>query len=115
VDHTALVELLHSDWAADAACRQALLDGAPFEIWEHGPTPVDRLVHIYGLRERHTRQKGIPSIGFSDAVTRLQACGLDAVLIGYVKDVEHRRHFQLFVATDQSHVVSCLGVDQPGA
>lgn len=112
MDRATLAEMLHSDWPADVACRQAILDGAPFEIWEHGPTPVDHLVHIYGLRERHTRQKGIPSIGFADAVTRLRSCGLDAVLIGYVEDVEHRRHFQLFVAVDQSHVVSCLSVDQ---
>lgn len=115
MDRTTLAELLNSAWPADSACRQALLDAAPFQVWEHGPAPVARLVHIYARRERLTRRKGIPSIGFSDAVARLKECGLDEVLIGYVRDVERRRHFQFFVAADESRVVSCLGVDLPSA
>jgi hypothetical protein len=109
------VELLDSAWEADSACRQLLLDGAPFHIGEHGPASVAGLVHIYARRERLTRRKGVPSVGFSEAVERLQSCGLDDVLIGYVKDVERGWHFQLFVAADESLVVSCLGVKQPGA
>lgn len=114
VDRTTLVELLDTSWEADSACRRALLDGADFHIWDEGPTPVNNLVHIYGRRERLTRRKRTASIGFSDAVVRLRACGFDEVLIGYVKDLDGRRHFQLFVAPDGSRIVSCLGVDRPG-
>jgi hypothetical protein len=112
MERTALVELLDPHWEADAACRQALLDGAPFNISEQKPVPVDDLVTTYRVREQTTSQAGISSLGFSDAVVRLQTCDLEKVLIGDVKDLDHRRLFVFFVAVDGSRIVSCLGLSQ---
>ncbi|MBO0881738.1 MAG: hypothetical protein J2P17_15630 [Mycobacterium sp.] len=60
MDRTTLVELLDPRGEADSACRQALPDGAPFEVSEHEPLPVDDLVVTYRVRERTTSEAGIP-------------------------------------------------------
>jgi hypothetical protein len=112
VDRTTLVELLDPRWEADSACRQALLAGATFHFSEHGPVPVDHLVATYQVREKITSEAGIPTLGFSDALLRLQTSDLDKVRIGSVDDTDHRLYFVFFVAADGSQIVSCLGVSQ---
>ncbi|MEU8244612.1 hypothetical protein [Nonomuraea sp. NPDC048916] len=111
MDRLVLAELLVYQGEADPACRLAVLAGGDFRIWEGG-VRVDHLVHIYRRRERLTRQRATPSLGFSEAVSRLQSCGLDEVLLGYAKSAEPRYHFQLFLTMDVSMVVACLGVGQ---
>ena len=111
MDRPTLAELLVYQGEADSACRLAVLAGGDFRIWEGG-VRIDHLVHIYRRRERLTRRQAIPSLGFSEAVSRLQSCGLDEVLLGYAKSAEPRYHFQLFLTVDASRVVACLGVSQ---
>jgi hypothetical protein len=112
MDRTTLVELLDPRWEADSACWQALLAGVPFKVTEHEPLPIDDLVATYRTRERSTSEAGISTLGFSDALLRLQTCDLEKVRIGSVDDLEHHRRFVLFVAADGSRIASCLGVSQ---
>ncbi|WP_220499356.1 hypothetical protein [Microbispora sp. H10949] len=111
MDRSALADLLSDAGEAGAACRRALVSGGDYEVW---PTPVSTrdLVGIYRRRERLSRRRGVSSIGFADAVVRLDACGLEVVLVGYVKSVTPAYHFQIFLSADTLRVVACLGISQ---
>ncbi|TQS13332.1 hypothetical protein [Microbispora hainanensis] len=111
MDRRALADLLSDAGEAGAACRRALVSGADYEVW---PAPVStrELVGIYRRRERLSRRRGVSSIGFADAVVRLDTCGREFVLVGYVKGVTPAYHFQVFLSADASRVIACLGISQ---
>ncbi|GII88999.1 hypothetical protein Ssi03_69890 [Sphaerisporangium siamense] len=111
MDRHALAELLVYPGEADAACRAAILAGGDFEIW-NGAVPVDHLVRVYRRRERLNRSERIPSLGFTDAVSRLESCALTDVLLGYARSARRDYHFHLFLAPDAAQIVACLGVSQ---
>lgn len=114
VDRSALADLLSDAGEAGAACRRALVAGADYEVW---PTPVSTrdLIGVYRRRERLSRRHGISPIGFADAVVRLNICGREVVLVGYVKGVTPAYHFQVFLSADASRVIACLGISQEHA
>jgi hypothetical protein len=70
------------------------------------------LVALYARRDSHTRQQGIPTLGFTRAVDDLRAHGEDLVRLGAVDLDDPPYHFQLFLNADATAVVACLGVDQ---
>lgn len=59
---------------AFVACRQALLAGARFWV-AGGSQPASTLVQTYARRDKHTKKRGIETIGFAEAVTKLGALG----------------------------------------
>ncbi|MEW9530067.1 hypothetical protein [Microbispora sp. NPDC049125] len=111
MDRSALADLLSDAGEAGAACRRALVSGGDYEVW---PAPVSTrsLVRVYRRRERLSRRRGISSVGFADAVVRLDTCDLEVVLIGYVESVSPAYHFQIFLSADASRVIACLGISQ---
>ncbi|MEU6723171.1 hypothetical protein ABZ917_05600 [Nonomuraea wenchangensis] len=113
MDRETLVQLLDNAGEAGHACRRALMNGAYFEIW---PDPVEALplAKTYQRRARLTHRMDIPSLGFNEAVTKLDTCGLQHLVLGIVKDAESAYHFQLFLSPDASRVVACLGVSKQG-
>ncbi|SDI62839.1 hypothetical protein [Nonomuraea jiangxiensis] len=54
----------------------------------------------------------VPSLGFDEAVTQLDTCELQHLILGMVKSTEPAYHFQLFLSPDASRVVACLGVSR---
>lgn len=74
-----------------AACRRAVLSGAPFWISgpEH-PTSASALASIYARRHEHTTRRGIPTVGFARAVDALRAHGEQLIRVVAV-DVQDPR------------------------
>jgi hypothetical protein len=103
--------MLDRDGEAFAACRQAVLGGARFWVTEHTQT-ASPLVAIYARRDRQTRGRAIPTLGFARAVDDLRDRGDDLIRIGAVDTDDPPYHFQLFLNEDATLVVACLGVDQ---
>ncbi|GAA2665021.1 hypothetical protein GCM10010412_041010 [Nonomuraea recticatena] len=111
VERMTLAGLLDCGGEAASACRSALLAGDEFHVWEERVS-IRELLGIYRRRERYIRRKGIPSLGFAEAIEDLKACDFAQVLLGYVKSDQLPYHFQLFLAPDVSHVVACLGASR---
>ncbi|MFG2048842.1 hypothetical protein ACGFIW_15600 [Micromonospora sp. NPDC048935] len=94
------------------SCREALRAGYDFKVFD-GEIPVGALVTTYRRRERHTRTRGIRTLGFVQAVERLvSAEELGELLIGQVGDAGTAWLYQLFLAPDASRLVACLAVSQ---
>jgi hypothetical protein len=106
-----LISLLDGSGAAKKACREALRAGAGFNISE-GLVPARHLAAIYRVRADITRDRGIPTIGFGEAVNRLQAAEDQALRLGGVQVDDPPYYFQLFLTADASSVLACVGVDQ---
>ena len=85
--------------------------GARFWVTED-TQPASTLVRTYARRDRHTQQRGIPTLGFAQAVDELRSRGDDLVRIGAVDTDTPPYHFQLFLDEDAAAVVARLGVDQ---
>ncbi|WP_433357168.1 hypothetical protein ACQPYV_09310 [Micromonospora saelicesensis] len=111
VDRHQLTALLVGGGSADAMCRHALHRGAAFTIAE-GAMPASHLAQVYDRRERHCRAREIVTLGFREAVERLQDARDQVVRLGWVSTTEPRYHFQLFLTEDLSAVIACVGVDQ---
>ncbi|MFC6022722.1 hypothetical protein ACFP2T_42025 [Plantactinospora solaniradicis] len=113
MEREALVILLGAE-AGDVyvACRDALRAGYDFKIFG-GTVPVGDLVTTYHRRERHTRTRGIRTLGFVQAVNRLASAeGLGELLLGQVGGAGTAWVYQLFLTPDGSRVVACLAVHQ---
>jgi hypothetical protein len=108
-DH--LAELLDGPGYATSACRHALLDGADFIVWD-GRTPASGMLPAYERREAHTIARGIPTLGFPEALASLRGLGTEPVQLGQVTVTDPPYLFMLFLTADASSVVACLGVDQ---
>lgn len=93
------------------ACRHALLQGAYFETGS-GEVLVRDVIETYEVRESVLRERGIPTLGFPDALRDLQESTVEKVLIGSVSSELARYLFVLFLTVDRSRVVGCIGVDQ---
>jgi hypothetical protein len=111
VDRDRLAQLLDRDGETFAACRRAVLAGARFWATER-TQPASALVALYARHDRPTRRRGIPTLGFTQAVDDLRARGDDPVRVGAVDIEDPPYHFQLFLNEDATAVVACLGVDQ---
>jgi hypothetical protein len=111
MDRDRLVSLLSGSHDAHAACRAALRDGAPFVVYGH-PLPANNFLGTYRRRQRHTRETGIPTLGFDLAIEALAAADTLPLRLGSVTATDPPYHFQLFLREDMSAVVACLGVDQ---
>jgi hypothetical protein len=111
VDRDHLARILDCEGEAFAACRGAVLDGARFWVTD-STQPASELARTYARRERGTRERGIPTLGFAEAVTALRERGEGPVRLGAVDTDDPPYHFQLFIDGGGTAVVACLGVDQ---
>ncbi|HEX5595053.1 MAG TPA: hypothetical protein VFX61_03385 [Micromonosporaceae bacterium] len=106
-----LVSLLAGRGSAYEDCRAALRRDASFVIYDSA-VPANLLAHIYRRRETHVRERGLPTLGFRQAVDSLHAAGNQPLRLGAVRVADPPSHFQLFVSADGSTVVACLAVAQ---
>jgi hypothetical protein len=111
VERVQLISLLVGQTASFAACREALEGGASFGFGA-GLLPARHYAAIYKRRERHTRQAGIPTVGFAEAVKTLDSLEGEPLQIAAVRQTDPPHYFQLFLTADRSAVVACIGVDQ---
>ena len=110
LDREILLRLLVETGDAYSACRSALESGVRFEVWEN-EVPIAALARIYTQRARRMREKSQPNLGASEALAALRSCDMAAVSIGFVDDRPNGGYyFQLFLKTDLSKVVACVGV-----
>jgi hypothetical protein len=111
VDRDHLARILDREGEVFAACRRAVLGGARF--WVTDVTqPASTLVATYAWRERGTRERGVPTLGFAEAVAALRDVGEGLVRLGAVDTEDPPYHFQLFIDGDGTALIACLGVDQ---
>jgi hypothetical protein len=111
MERETLVALLDRDGDADKACRNALLEGADLRTSEN-PVPVSELIGTYTVREAITRETGIPTLGYPDALHSLRGCDLEEVLLWGVTQIDPPYYFQLFMSADAERVIACIGVSQ---
>jgi hypothetical protein len=105
-----LADLLVGSSQAFTLCRSALIGGAEFKVWSEA-TSTPSLVSIYSRRMRTIGRTGQPSIGLEDAVVDLRARVESELCLGYVDNRPGGGYyFQLFLNTDLTQVVACLGV-----
>ena len=108
-----LLGALVDDAPAHRACRQALLQGAEFVVWEDG-IPASHLESIYRRRERHARATGRRMVGLRETVERLRECGPQLVRLGKVTVNDPPGAFMLFLALDRPHMIGCTEVGRGG-
>ena len=105
-----LAELLAGEDEVRLLARAALAEGAGYQV-EGDAIPVDRLVSIYGRRQRAAQRSGQPSIGFQRALEELRLFEGAELALGFIDD--RRRggfYFQLFLAPPMRSVVACFGI-----
>jgi hypothetical protein len=106
-----LLDLLAGAGPVGVACREALLAGAQYVLYDE-PIPAERLAQSYARRLAHLDRTGVPTAGFADAVDALRAHGAAEVLLGSASVADPPYHYQLFLSADADRVVACLGVSQ---
>jgi hypothetical protein len=111
VDREHLARILDRDGEVFAVCRRAVRSGARFWVTET-TQPASTLVENYAMRDEHTRESQIPTLGFTEAVTALRDRGEGLVRLGAVDTEDPPYHFQLFLNDAGTAVIACLGVDQ---
>jgi hypothetical protein len=110
VERDLLARLLTGDNEASVAALAALCSGASYVVW-NGTTSAESLARIYGRRLRHTRRKGIETLGLERAVQLLGRHD-QPVRLGQVKAADGAWVFMLFLTEDGSALVACTGVRQ---
>ncbi|MFD3616814.1 hypothetical protein ACFWWT_16545 [Streptomyces sp. NPDC058676] len=112
MERNLLVRLLAGDDEASVAARAALLDDAAYVVWD-GTCPAEWHARTYARRLRHTRRKGIETLGLERAV-RLLGRHDQPVRLGQVTAADGTWLFMLFLAEDGGELVACTGVRQAG-
>jgi hypothetical protein len=109
-----LEELLSGADAASSAALAALRSGASYVVWD-GTASAEPVAHIYERRLRHTRRKGIDTIGLERAV-ELLAQREQPISMGRILAADGSWVFMLFLGQDGGTLVACTGVrhSQPG-
>ncbi|MFJ7968779.1 hypothetical protein [Streptomyces sp. NPDC096324] len=107
-----LMRLLVGDDEASVAALAALRADATHVVWD-GAVPAERLAGIYARRIRHTRRKGIETLGLERAVQLLGRHD-KLVRLGQITAVDRAWIFMLFLTEDGGALVACTGVRQPG-
>ncbi|MEU8423754.1 hypothetical protein AB0C15_23070 [Micromonospora sp. NPDC048835] len=111
---TLIVLLGAEDGDVYESCRDALRAGYDFKVFDRA-APVEALLSTYRRRERHTRRRGIRTLGFAQAVDRLvSAEELGELLLGQVGGTGSPWFYQFFLGPDASRLVACLAVGQDG-
>ncbi|MFI9746500.1 hypothetical protein [Streptomyces sp. NPDC052494] len=107
-----LVRLLSDDGEACAAALTALHSGATHVVWD-GAAPAGQLALVYARRLRHTRRKGIETLGLERAVQLLNQHD-QPVRLGQITAADQTWAFMLFLTEDCSALVAVTGVRRTG-
>ncbi|MGW3819188.1 hypothetical protein [Streptomyces sp. NPDC005046] len=107
-----LVGLLTGDDDASVAARAALGADAAYVVWD-GTWPAELHARTYARRRRHTRRRGIETVGLERAVQRLDRHA-KPVRLGQVTAADRSWIFMLFLTADGSALVACTGVRRTG-
>ncbi|AVT32458.1 hypothetical protein C6361_26715 [Plantactinospora sp. BC1] len=112
VDRAGLTALLDAETGeAYESCRAALRAGADLRIFE-GVASAGDLLRIYRRRERHTRARGVRTMGSAEAVSRMAVTDLDELQLGRVAGPELRWSYWFFLAPGGSRLVACLAIQR---
>ncbi|MEU2862656.1 hypothetical protein ACIQWL_42580 [Streptomyces mirabilis] len=104
-----LIAAFDSDSEASIQAKNALISGAPFEIWLK-PLPASRLRGILRGRVRSLQRRGKPIVGVAECLVSLAEKGEQGLLVAYVDDRERGGYlFPLYLDPQPLKVVGCLG------
>jgi hypothetical protein len=104
-----LIAAFDSDSEAGIQAKNALISGAPFEIWLE-PLPASRLRGILRGRVRSLQRRGKPVIGVAECLAGLATKGEQGLLVAYVDDRERVGYlYPLYLEPQPLKVVACLG------
>ncbi|MCB5180391.1 hypothetical protein [Streptomyces antimicrobicus] len=104
-----LLAAFDSDSEASLQAKNALLSGAPFEIWLD-PLPASRLRGILRGRVRSLQRRGKSVVGVTECLARLAEKGEQGLLVAYVDDRERGGYlFPLYLDPQPLKVVGCIG------
>lgn len=107
-----LMRLLGGDDKASVAALAALHGGATYVVWD-GTCPIEWHAHTYARRLRHTRRKGIETLGLERAVQLLGRHD-QPVRLGQVTAADRAWIFMLFLTEDGGALMACTGVRRAG-
>ncbi|MGI5134112.1 MULTISPECIES: hypothetical protein [unclassified Streptomyces] len=110
MERESLERLLVGEDEASSSALAALSSGGSHVVWD-GTTSAESLAHIYECRLRHTRRKGIETIGLERTV-ELLGRRQQAVRLGRIRSHDGSWVFMLFLSEDGSSLIACTGVRQ---
>ncbi|GAA2773610.1 hypothetical protein [Kitasatospora cinereorecta] len=101
-----LAEMLAHQTPACGPARDALLSGGTFDVWD-GLVPTAMLFHGYRARLRHTRRRGVATLGLSETVAVLEQSEDEALRIGMIRSADRTWTFMLFLDAAATTVLAC--------
>ena len=110
MDRQNLAALLEGPGYAEIACRQALLDGARFVVWD-GSGRADLMVEAYERKQASALAAGTSTLGFAEALAALRSAGAQRLRLGNITLAVPPYRFTVFLAMDPEAVVACLGIE----
>ncbi|MDI5964906.1 hypothetical protein [Streptantibioticus silvisoli] len=109
VSASALIAAFDSDSEAGSRAKDAVISGAPFEIWLD-PLLGSRLRGILRGRGKSLQRRGKPIIGVAECLASLAEKGERGLLVAYVDDRERAGYlFPLYLDPQPLKVVGCIG------
>ncbi|MEV8547229.1 hypothetical protein [Streptomyces sp. NPDC051572] len=109
VSASELLAAFESDSTVSIQAKNALLSGAPFEIWLD-PLPASRLRGILRGRVRSLQRRGKPVVGVTECLASLADEGERGLLVAYVDDRERDGYlYPLYLDPQPLKVVGCMG------
>ena len=77
---------------------------------ELNPTPTSNLLTIYRQRAQHVREIGLPTLGFDEAVERIETSPHGKLCLAVASGPGGHPWAVAFLAPDQSEVVAVIAV-----
>ena len=109
VSASELLAAFETDSEVSIQAKNALLSGAPFDIWLE-PLPASRLRGILRGRVRSLQRRGKPVVGVTECLASLAEKGERGLLVAYVDDRERAGYlFPLYLDPQPLKVVGCIG------
>ncbi|MFC8596336.1 hypothetical protein ACFWXA_24685 [Streptomyces atroolivaceus] len=108
MERRTLTRLLAGGDAASVAALAALRAGAAYVVWD-GTYPAGLHARTYARRLRHTRRRGIETVGLERAVRLLDRHD-QPVRLGRITAAGGAWSFMLFLTEDGDTLVACTGV-----
>ncbi len=101
-----LAEMLADQTPACGPAREALLSGGTFDVWD-GLVPANQLFGTYRIRLRHTRRRGVATLGLAETVAILERSEDEALRIGVIKTADRAWTFMLFFDPAATTLLAC--------
>lgn len=109
VSASELLAAFEAESSVSIQAKNALLSGAPFEIWLE-PLPASTLRGLLRGRVRSLQRRGKPVIGVTECLASLAEEGERGLLTAYVDDRKRAGYlFPLYLSPQPLKVVGCIG------